>query len=40
MEDNMPSKDMNSEKFTALQWFDGLYKYRTEQWPSYLNKLS
>lgn len=40
MEYNMPSKDMNSEKFTALQWFDGLYKYRTEQWPSYLNKLS
>ena len=40
MEWNMPAKDMNSEHFTALQWYTGLYDYRTEQWDSYLSRLS
>lgn len=39
MEYNMPAIDINREKFTALQWFDGLYAYRTEQWQGYLDKL-
>jgi hypothetical protein len=41
MEYNLPAIDIHRENFTAKQWFEGLYDYRSDKkiWNGYLNKL-